>query len=106
VILITWPQSLLEGLNCTCLCIDLSSPVLTKAVLLFLGEVFGEDAINGAPALLRKYDSNWETRMEEKDGFVGLQWKGQPVSFSSLWKLGVPFNTFSPECCYMGKGNQ
>ena len=82
----------------TCLCIDLFSPVLMKAVLLFLGEVFGEDAINGASALLR--------RMEEKDGFVGLRWKGQPVSFSSFWKLGVPFNTFSPESCYMGKGNQ
>jgi hypothetical protein len=55
----------------------------------FAGEVFGEDAIDGARALLRKYDSNWEMRMEEKDGFVGLWWKGQPVSFSSLWKLGV-----------------
>jgi hypothetical protein len=72
----------------------------------FVGEVFGEDAMDGAPALLRKYDSNREMRMEEKDGFVGLWWKGQPVSFSSLWKLGVPFNTFSPESCYMGKGNQ
>jgi hypothetical protein len=55
----------------------------------FVGEVFGEDAIDGARALLRKYDSNWEMRIEEKDGFVGLWWKGQPVSFSSLWKLGV-----------------
>ncbi|KAE8038011.1 hypothetical protein FH972_010559 [Carpinus fangiana] len=36
----------------------------------FVGEVFGEDAMDGAPALLRKYNSNRETRMEEKDGFV------------------------------------
>ncbi|XWS18816.1 hypothetical protein CRYUN_Cryun32bG0077500 [Craigia yunnanensis] len=53
----------------------------------FVGEVFGEDAIDGARALLRKYDSNWEMRVEEKDGCVGLWWKGQPVSFCSLWKL-------------------
>ncbi|XP_065867215.1 protein NODULATION SIGNALING PATHWAY 1 [Euphorbia lathyris] len=52
----------------------------------FVGEVFGEDAIDGAKALLRKYDSNWEMRMEEKDKCIGLWWKGQPVSFCSLWK--------------------
>ncbi|XP_022721589.1 nodulation-signaling pathway 1 protein-like [Durio zibethinus] len=53
----------------------------------FVGETFGEDAIDGARALLRKYDSNWEMRAEEKEGCVGLWWKGQPVSFCSLWKL-------------------
>ncbi|CAI9114408.1 OLC1v1015126C2 [Oldenlandia corymbosa var. corymbosa] len=53
----------------------------------FKKEVFGEDAIDGARALLRKYDSNWEIRVEDRDGCVGLWWKGQPVSFSSLWKI-------------------
>ncbi|CBI35869.3 unnamed protein product, partial [Vitis vinifera] len=53
----------------------------------FAGEVFGEDAIDGARALLKKYDSNWEMRVEEKDGCVGLWWKGLPVSFCSLWRL-------------------
>ncbi|KAK0597324.1 hypothetical protein LWI29_024053 [Acer saccharum] len=53
----------------------------------FLGEVLGEDAVDGARALLRKYDSNWEMRVEEKDKCVGLWWRGQPVSFCSLWKL-------------------
>ncbi|KAK7294448.1 hypothetical protein RJT34_17337 [Clitoria ternatea] len=53
----------------------------------FVGEVFGEDAVDGARALLRKYDSNWEMKVEENNTSVGLWWKGQPVSFSSLWKL-------------------
>ncbi|XP_009600029.1 protein NODULATION SIGNALING PATHWAY 1-like [Nicotiana tabacum] len=53
----------------------------------FVKEVFGEDAIDGARALLRKYDSNWEMRVEERDGCVDLWWKGQPISFSSLWKI-------------------
>ncbi|KAF8406842.1 hypothetical protein HHK36_005963 [Tetracentron sinense] len=52
----------------------------------FVGEVLGEEATDGARALLRKYDSNWEMRMDEKDGCVCLWWKGQPVSFCSLWK--------------------
>ncbi|KAL5579559.1 hypothetical protein UlMin_012001 [Ulmus minor] len=52
----------------------------------FVGEMLGEDAIDGGRALLRKYDSNWEMRIQEKDGFAGLWWKGQPVSFCSLWK--------------------
>lgn len=52
----------------------------------FVGQVFGEDAIDGGRALLRKYDSNWEMRVDEKDGCAGLWWKGQPVSFCSLWK--------------------
>ncbi|KAL0009825.1 hypothetical protein SO802_004933 [Lithocarpus litseifolius] len=53
----------------------------------FVGEAFGEDAIDGGRALLRKYDSNWEMRVEKKDACVGLWWKVQPVSFCSLWKL-------------------
>ncbi|CAL5439443.1 unnamed protein product [Camellia sinensis] len=55
----------------------------------FVGKVFGEDTIDEARALLRKYDSNWEMRVEEEDGCVGLWWKGQPVSFSSLWKVDL-----------------
>ncbi|KAJ8756211.1 hypothetical protein K2173_024758 [Erythroxylum novogranatense] len=58
----------------------------------FVGEALGEDATDGARALLRKYDSNWEMRTDEKDGCVGLWWKGQPVSFSSLWKLDLNGN--------------
>lgn len=53
----------------------------------FVREIYGEDAIDGGRALLRKYDSNWEMRVDEKDGCVGLWWRGQPVSFCSLWKL-------------------
>ncbi|XP_052180362.1 protein NODULATION SIGNALING PATHWAY 1 [Diospyros lotus] len=53
----------------------------------FVGKGFGEDAIDEARALLRKYDGNWEMRVEDKDGFVGLWWKGQAVSFCSLWRL-------------------
>jgi hypothetical protein len=54
----------------------------------FTGEVFGEDAIDGGRALLRKYDNNWEMKVEEENTTtVGLWWKGQPVSFCSLWKL-------------------
>ncbi|TKY64264.1 Nodulation-signaling pathway 1 protein [Spatholobus suberectus] len=53
----------------------------------FVGEIFGEDAIDGGRALLRKYDSNWEMKVEDDNTSVGLWWKGQPVSFCSLWKL-------------------
>ncbi|XP_051148160.1 protein NODULATION SIGNALING PATHWAY 1 [Andrographis paniculata] len=56
----------------------------------FRGEPFGEDTIDGAKALLKKYDSNWEIRGEDQSGngcVVGLWWKGQPVSFCSLWKV-------------------
>ncbi|KAL0354477.1 UNVERIFIED_CONTAM: protein NODULATION SIGNALING PATHWAY 1 [Sesamum radiatum] len=53
----------------------------------FKGKVFGEETVDGARALLRKYDSNWEIRVEEKDSCVGLWWKGQQVSFCSLWKM-------------------
>ncbi|XP_010534939.1 PREDICTED: scarecrow-like protein 29 [Tarenaya hassleriana] len=52
----------------------------------FATEVFGEDAIDGARALLRKYDNNWEIRLEDEDTFAGLWWKGESVSFCSLWK--------------------
>ncbi|KAA8541635.1 hypothetical protein F0562_022787 [Nyssa sinensis] len=58
----------------------------------FVEEVFGEDAIDGARALMRKYDSNWEMRVEERDGCVGLWWKGQSVSFCSLWKSDTKAN--------------
>ncbi|CAL0326132.1 unnamed protein product [Lupinus luteus] len=53
----------------------------------FVWHVFGEDAIDGGQALLRKYDSNWEMKVEENNTSVVLRWKGQPVSFCSLWKL-------------------
>ena len=53
----------------------------------FVGEILGEDTIDGARALLRKYDSNWEMKVEEDNKSVGLWWKGQPVSFCSLWKV-------------------
>ena len=53
----------------------------------FVEEVFGEDAIDGGRALLRKYESNWEMKVEDDNRSVGLWWKGQSVSFCSLWKL-------------------
>lgn len=52
----------------------------------FTKQMLGEEAIDGARALLRKYDNNWEIRVEDNDGCVGLWWKDQPVSFCSLWK--------------------
>ncbi|CAK9150121.1 unnamed protein product [Ilex paraguariensis] len=65
----------------------------------FVGRMFVEDTIDGARALLRKYDSNWEMRVEERDGCVGLWWKGQPVSFCSLWKINTVPNgrVWTPE---------
>ncbi|KAG5008913.1 hypothetical protein AAZX31_07G037900 [Glycine max] len=53
----------------------------------FVEEVFGEDAIDGGRALMRKYESNWEMKVEDDNRSVGLWWKGQSVSFCSLWKL-------------------
>lgn len=53
----------------------------------FVWNMFGDDAIDRARALLKKYDNNWEMRVDEKDGCVGLWWKGDPVSFCSLWKI-------------------
>lgn len=55
----------------------------------FSAETFGDNVVNSARALLRKHDSNWEMRVEEKDGSLSLWWKGQPVSFCSLWRLGA-----------------
>ncbi|KAK6911866.1 Transcription factor GRAS [Dillenia turbinata] len=63
----------------------------------FVESLFGEDAIDGGRALLRKHDSNWEMRVEEKDGCVSLWWKGQPVSFCSLWKLDKKLTDSSEE---------
>ncbi|KAG9458104.1 hypothetical protein H6P81_002612 [Aristolochia fimbriata] len=58
----------------------------------FVAEAFGEDAVDGGRALLKKYDGNWEMKMDEEEsvGGVCLCWKGQPVSFCSLWKLPDP----------------
>ncbi|KAI4355433.1 hypothetical protein L6164_004208 [Bauhinia variegata] len=53
----------------------------------FMVEILGEDTIDGGRAFLRKYDNNWEMKVEENNTNVGLWWKGQPVSFCSLWKL-------------------
>lgn len=61
------------------------------AIAGFRKGVFGEEAIDGARALLRKYDSNWEIRVEDRDDCVGLWWKGQPVTFCSLWKIDPEF---------------
>ncbi|XP_022964298.1 nodulation-signaling pathway 1 protein [Cucurbita moschata] len=58
----------------------------------FARKLFGEDTIDTARASMRRYDNNWEMRVEEKDGCVGLWWKGQPVSFCSFWKLGMKSN--------------
>lgn len=55
----------------------------------FREERFGEEAIDGGRALLRKYDGNWEMRpatVAEAEPGIGLWWKGQPVSFCSIWK--------------------
>jgi len=57
---------------------------MRKAV--FAAEAFGEDAIDGAKSLLRKYDNNWEIRMDDGDTFAGLMWKGEAISFCSVWK--------------------
>lgn len=55
----------------------------------FVGKGYGEDAIDEARALLRKYDSSWEMKVDNREsGSVGLCWKGQPVSFCSLWGVG------------------
>lgn len=58
----------------------------------FIEEAFGQETIYGAKSLLRKYDNNWEIRVEEKDVCISLCWKGQPVSFCSLWKIDVQVN--------------
>lgn len=63
----------------------------------FVGEKFGEEAMEGGKALLRKYDCNWEMKVEEKgdDGCISLCWKGHPVSFCSLWKLNSSSSSLS-----------
>jgi hypothetical protein len=63
----------------------------------FVGNCFAEDTTDGARALLRKYDNNWEMRVEDKDGgCIGLLWKGLPVSFSSLWKTNGCYTKLEP----------
>lgn len=49
---------------------------------------FGGEAVETAKALLRKYDSGWELvpPSPSAGAAVGLRWKGQPVSFCSLWR--------------------
>ncbi|KAE8792197.1 nodulation-signaling pathway 1 protein-like [Hordeum vulgare] len=50
---------------------------------------FGGEAVESARSLLRKYDNGWEmstTAAATGGGGDGaLRWKGQPVSFCSLW---------------------
>ncbi|KAJ3680921.1 hypothetical protein LUZ60_015410 [Juncus effusus] len=46
---------------------------------------FGDDTMDVAKTLLRKYDNNWEMKVDSM-AMVGLRWKGRPVSFCSLWK--------------------
>lgn len=53
----------------------------------FAWEMFGANVIDRARALLKKYDNNWEMRVDAQDGCVDLWWKGEPVSFCSLWKI-------------------
>lgn len=53
----------------------------------FREEDFSDESIQTAKALLRKYDGNWEMKAPEQAvAAVRLRWKGQPVSFCSLWK--------------------
>ncbi|KAJ1697608.1 hypothetical protein LUZ63_006120 [Rhynchospora breviuscula] len=52
----------------------------------FREESFGDESIETTKALLRKYDGNWEMKAERAVAAVRLRWKGQPVSFCSLWK--------------------
>ncbi|KAF0922315.1 hypothetical protein E2562_031807 [Oryza meyeriana var. granulata] len=52
---------------------------------------FGAEAVESAKSLLRKYDSGWEMTTVAAAGATGsgavaLRWKGQPVSFCSLWR--------------------
>jgi hypothetical protein len=49
---------------------------------------FGGEAVETAKALLRKYDGGWELvpPSPSAGATVGLRWKGQPVSFCSLWR--------------------
>jgi hypothetical protein len=51
---------------------------------------FGGEAVESARSLLRKYDNGWEMSTAPAatggGGAVALRWKGQPVSFCSLWR--------------------
>ncbi|ERN11263.1 nodulation-signaling pathway 1 protein [Amborella trichopoda] len=49
----------------------------------FIGGVLGEEMVEAGRVFLKKYDSGWEMRGDE--GCLSLFWKGQPVSFCSLW---------------------
>ncbi|PKA52337.1 Nodulation-signaling pathway 1 protein [Apostasia shenzhenica] len=57
----------------------------------FNEEGFGEEALEAGRGLLRKYDGGWEMRVAAAaagggGGGVGLWWKGQIVSFCSIWR--------------------
>uniref|UniRef100_J3LPN7 Uncharacterized protein n=1 Tax=Oryza brachyantha TaxID=4533 RepID=J3LPN7_ORYBR len=50
---------------------------------------FGAEAVESAKSLLRKYDGGWDMATVVSAagaGAVALRWKGQPVSFCSLWR--------------------
>ncbi|CAN6306303.1 unnamed protein product [Urochloa humidicola] len=50
---------------------------------------FGDEAVESARSLLRKYDGGWEMAAvagAAAGKAVALRWKGQPVSFCSLWR--------------------
>jgi len=51
---------------------------------------FGGEAVESARSLLRKYDNGWEMSTAAVatggGGAVALRWKGQAVSFCSLWR--------------------
>ncbi|KAF8728949.1 hypothetical protein HU200_018250 [Digitaria exilis] len=47
---------------------------------------FGDEAVETARSLLRKYDGGWEMSPAASGAAVALRWKGQPVSFCSLWR--------------------
>ncbi|KAK3151870.1 hypothetical protein QOZ80_3AG0251840 [Eleusine coracana subsp. coracana] len=51
----------------------------------FKEAAFGEDAVESAKSLLRKYDGGWEMALSPAAA-VALRWKGQQVSFCSLWR--------------------
>jgi hypothetical protein len=51
----------------------------------FQEAAFVDEAVESAKSLLRKYDSGWEMAAPAA-GAVALRWKGQPVSFCSLWR--------------------
>ncbi|CAN6199776.1 unnamed protein product [Urochloa humidicola] len=64
---------------------------------------FGGEAVETARALLRKYDGGWELvppSSPSAGAAVGLRWKGQPVSFCSLWRPA--HRSASPELMWRG----